>query len=63
MPMSPTPPIELLGIDSRLTGPSIDVPEEALHALASICETIESDGSENDPVAEASRDWWPLALH
>ncbi len=64
MPMSPTPPIELLGDASRLTNISVEVPEEAIAALASICETIESgqpDGS--DTVAEASRDWWPLALH
>lgn len=63
MPTSPTPPIELLGSDDRLTGAGVDVPEEAVAALASICETIESDGSSADAVAEASRDWWPLALH
>ena len=63
MPTSPTPPIELLGSDSRLTGPGVEVPEEAISALASICETIEADGSNDDAVAEASRDWWPLALH
>ena len=62
MPTSPTPPIELLGSGSRL-GPGVEVPEGAIHALASICETIEADGSDDDPVAEASRDWWPLALH
>ena len=63
MPMSPTPPIELLGSNSRLTSGGIEVPEEAITALASICETIEADGSPEDAVAEASRDWWPLALH
>ena len=66
MPTSPTPPIELLGNDSRLASHSVEVPEEAIRALASICETIESDESNaasGDPVAEASRDWWPLALH
>lgn len=72
MPTSPTPPIELLGHGSRLAGQVVEVPEEAISALASICETIEfdesdesdsSDGSTGDPVAEASRDWWPLALH
>ena len=63
MPTSPTPPIELLGSDSRLTGPTVEVPEEAIDALASICETIGADGSDLDAVAEASRDWWPLALH
>jgi alkyldihydroxyacetonephosphate synthase len=61
--MSPTPPIELLGSDTRLSGEGVDVPEEAIAALASICETIEADGDAVDLVAEASRDWWPLALH
>jgi alkyldihydroxyacetonephosphate synthase len=66
VPTSPTPPIELLGSASRLTSTSVEVPEEAIAALASICETIEFDGADEDaidPVAEASRDWWPLALH
>jgi alkyldihydroxyacetonephosphate synthase len=63
VPTSPTPPIELLGSDSRLAGPSVEVPEEAIEALASICETLEADGSHLDAVAEASRDWWPLGLH
>ena len=67
MPTSPTPPIELLGSDSRLTSVAVEVPEEAVAALASICETIEFDDAHaatgSDPVAEASRDWWPLALH
>ncbi len=59
MTSSPTPPIELLGEGSRFDGPGVDVPEEALHALESICEVI----TEGTGVAEASRDWWPLALH
>jgi alkyldihydroxyacetonephosphate synthase len=63
VPTSPTPPIELLGSDSRLAGPYVEVPEEAIEALASICETLEADGSHLDAVAEASRDWWPLGLH
>ena len=65
MPTSPTPPIELLGNASRLTSTTVEVPQEAIAALASICETIEFDGTgdDPDPVAEASRDWWPLALH
>lgn len=59
MPSSPTPPIELLGDESRFDGPGIEVPEDALHALESICEVVTS----GDAVAESSRDWWPLALH
>jgi alkyldihydroxyacetonephosphate synthase len=64
VPMSPTPPIELLGTGSRLTGPLVEVPEEAIAALASICEIVEvGDADADRRVAEASRDWWPLALH
>ena len=59
MPTSPTPPIELAGEGSRLAGPSVEVPEDALRALQSICEVID-DGVD---LTEASRDWWPLALH
>ena len=63
MPMSPTPPIELLGTNTRLANDGVEVPEGAISALAAICETIEANGSSDDLVAEASRDWWPLALH
>jgi alkyldihydroxyacetonephosphate synthase len=59
MPSSPTPPIELTGHDARWPGPAVEVPEDALAALESICEVVTADGA----VAEASRDWWPLALH
>ncbi len=59
MTSSPTPPIELLGAGSRFEGPGVEVPEDALRALESICEVI----TEGSGVAEASRDWWPLALH
>jgi alkyldihydroxyacetonephosphate synthase len=59
MPTSPTPPIELLGTGSRLPAGVVEVPEEALQALASICEVVIDETA----VAESSRDWWPLALH
>ena len=59
MTSSPTPPIELLGDGSRFAGPGVEVPEEALRALESISEII----TQGPGVAEASRDWWPLALH
>ena len=59
MPTSPTPPIELLGTGSRLPEGTVDVPEEALDALASICDVV----TDESDVAESSRDWWPLALH
>jgi alkyldihydroxyacetonephosphate synthase len=64
MPMSPTPPIELLGTASRLTSAYGDVPDEAIAALASICDVVEVGDDDGDrQVAEASRDWWPLSLH
>jgi alkyldihydroxyacetonephosphate synthase len=56
---APTPPIELNGTDARLTMPPVDVPAEVVDALASVCATSTDDRV----VAEASRDWWPLALH
>jgi alkyldihydroxyacetonephosphate synthase len=56
---SPTPPIELDGTDSRFEGTATEVPEEALAELAATCEVITDLRS----VAEASRDWWPMALH
>jgi alkyldihydroxyacetonephosphate synthase len=59
MPVSPTPPIELLGADAHFTTGFVEVPEEALDALASVCEVVDDD----DRIGESSRDWWPLALH
>jgi alkyldihydroxyacetonephosphate synthase len=59
MPVSPTPPIELEGDDAHFTSGFVEVPEEALDALASVCEVVTAEHA----VAEASRDWWPLALH
>lgn len=71
----PKPPIELLGAGSRLTNRAVEVPEPTLAALAEICETLTPSDAATiaappdsvpgvpGPVAEASRDWWPLALH
>jgi len=58
MTLRPTPPIELLGSDSVLAAPE-PLPRAFVDSLASMCEIVE----EPDAVAEASRDWWPLALH
>lgn len=58
-PTSPTPPIELDGTDSRFDCVAVEVPEEALAALTETCEVITGATA----VAEASRDWWPMALH
>ena len=55
----PTAPIELTGTTSRFPNPTHQ-PDDALIArLREMCETITSDIE----TAEASRDWWPLAMH
>jgi alkyldihydroxyacetonephosphate synthase len=59
MPGSPTPPIELTGDTARFRGTVVEVDDDALAALRSICAVIDGGRA----VAEASRDWWPLALH
>ena len=56
---TPTPPIELTGSGQRLAGDVAPLPPSLLDRLSAICETI----TDITPVAEASRDWWPLALH
>ena len=56
---SPTPPIELTGTGERLRGSAVEVSAAFIDELAGICETVTAI----DEVAEASRDWWPLALH
>lgn len=55
----PTPPIELLGHASRFGDGPVEVTDDLLRALAEICEVVDDTVA----VAEASRDWWPLALH
>jgi alkyldihydroxyacetonephosphate synthase len=56
---APTPPIELVGVGSRLTGRTAQPDDELLARLGAICETV----TDTTATAEASRDWWPLALH
>jgi alkyldihydroxyacetonephosphate synthase len=56
---TPTPPIELTGSGERFTGDVTPLPPSLLDQLSAICETI----TDITLVAEASRDWWPLALH
>ncbi len=55
----PTTPIELAGTDARLSSPTIEVAGGLDDALSAICPTV----SAPDATAEASRDWWPLAMH
>lgn len=54
----PTPPIELAGTDSRL-GRAAALPEGFTDRLAALCATFTG----LEATAEASRDWWPLAMH
>jgi alkyldihydroxyacetonephosphate synthase len=56
--ISPTPPIGLTGTASRFGEPA-PLPDGFAAALAAACPTVETAVD----VAEASRDWWPLALH
>ena len=58
-----TPPIELTGHGAHLrpTG-ATTLPTELLAELAAVCPTV-AVGDDPAAVAEASRDWWPLALH
>jgi len=56
---SPTPPIELTGAAEHLRGDRAELPDGFVAGLAAICEVVTAEPA----VAEASRDWWPLALH
>jgi alkyldihydroxyacetonephosphate synthase len=56
---SPTPPIELAGTGEHLSGTGVDLGHSLVEQLAAICEVVVDERE----VAEASRDWWPLALH
>jgi alkyldihydroxyacetonephosphate synthase len=57
-PTMPTSPIELSGTSSRFGEPA-PLSGGLLSELSNVCEVVTDLG----PVAEASRDWWPLALH
>ena len=56
--MEPTAPIELTGSDARWAG-AVELPDGFVETLRSIAPVADDVAS----VAEASRDWWPLALH
>src|SRR5436305_7727548 len=55
----PTAPIELTGAAARWDGPTVQPTAALIAQLGEICETITSEAA----AAEASRDWWPLAMH
>jgi len=63
-PGTPTPPIAIAGGPAsarpHLHGAArVDVPDDVVERLRSACETVTVDPAE---LAEASRDWWPLAM-
>jgi alkyldihydroxyacetonephosphate synthase len=58
-PMRPTPPIELLGHGDHFGPAPVTLDPAFLASLAEVAEVT----TEAEATAEASRDWWPLALH
>jgi alkyldihydroxyacetonephosphate synthase len=62
-PGAPTPPIEIArGAASAtiaLDGVRVDIPDAIVDRLRAACTAVETDPAER---AEASRDWWPLAM-
>ncbi len=62
-PASPTPPIAIAGDASEATGhltaPIVLLDDDFLADLADSCADVRLDPGER---AEASRDWWPLAM-
>jgi alkyldihydroxyacetonephosphate synthase len=62
-PGAPTPPIELAGgpaaATPRLSGRRVDVGGDVLERLRGACAEVTVEAAER---AEASRDWWPLAM-
>ncbi len=60
-PGRPTPPIALAGGDivSRISATRVTLDDAFLGHLRSACSDVTLDP---DELAEASRDWWPLAM-
>ncbi|MCB0999687.1 MAG: FAD-binding oxidoreductase [Acidimicrobiales bacterium] len=59
MTTRPTSPIERTGSDAHLATTVVTVSDAAIAALTAACPTT----TDIDERAEASRDWWPLAMH
>jgi alkyldihydroxyacetonephosphate synthase len=63
LPAKPTPPIELAGggaaAKSRLNATRVEVPDAVIERLRGVCSTVTTEPA---TLAEASRDWWPLAM-
>ena len=58
MSTQPTSPIELNGTESKLAQ-AVVLPDDFLERLTAMC-TVTTDVHDT---ADASRDWWPLAMH
>src|SRR5262245_25253058 len=62
-PGAPTPPIALAGdaaeATARLATPPVDLPGGFVARLEGLCAEVTTDLA---ATAEASRDWWPLAM-
>lgn len=56
---TPLSPIELAGTADRLPGQVAALPDGFAERLGALCATV----TDLAATAEASRDWWPLALH
>ena len=56
---APTSPIELTGTDARLATVPVALADGFVARLAELTEVV----TDIESVADASRDWWPLALH
>ena len=63
LPGAPTPPIELAGgaagASAHLTTPVVPLPNGFVAELRGVCAEVLDDPAER---AEASRDWWPIAM-
>jgi alkyldihydroxyacetonephosphate synthase len=65
---APTPPIAFEGagasgdgVAARFAGAAVAVPGDVLTRLRDACDDVISD--DDTALAEAGRDWWPLAMH
>jgi len=63
LPGAPTPPIAIEGgaasATAHLGARRVEVPADVVDRLSSACESVTTDPA---ALAEASRDWWPLAM-
>src|SRR5215218_4609182 len=59
----PTPPIDISGgagaASSRLPNERVVVPDDVVARLRDVCPSVTTEAAD---CAEASRDWWPLAM-